>query len=196
MYTVIGSLRTRTLRVLWALEEMGLPYQHRPHPPRHEAVAQHNPSGKVPVLLDDDWALTDSTAILTYLADRHGLLTHPAGSRARAYQDSQTQTVLDEIEGLLWVASRHSFILPEEQRLPAIKDSLRWEFSRNVARLGQRLEGRQFVTGDMFTIADIVTAHNLRWAEVAKFPVTDRVVAAYFQRMSARPAYQRAAQAA
>ena len=80
-----------------------------------------NPAGKVPVLVVDGEPITDSTAILHYLADRHRALTYPAGTLDRARQDSLTQFLLDEFDAALWVAARHSFILPEELRMPAIK---------------------------------------------------------------------------
>jgi len=195
MYIVIGTRPTRTLRVLWALEEMGLPYENRSDPPRSAAVRQQNPSGKVPVLIcptdTGPVALTDSTAILTFLSDRHGQLTNPAGSIARAQQDSLTQVILDECDALLWTAARHSFILPAEHRLPAIKDSLRWEFGQNLARLADRLQG-PFLMGAQMTIADIIFAHCLSWAVAAKFPVDPPAMRHYHDRMRARPAYLRA----
>ncbi len=128
MYTVIGGIRSRALRVLWMLEELGEPYTHIAAAPRSDEVTALNPSGKIPVLLDGDATLTDSTAILTYLADKHGQLTYPAGTIDRARQDGITHFVLDEMDAILWTASRHSFVLPEDLRVPQIKDSLKWEF--------------------------------------------------------------------
>ncbi len=72
MYTVIGTVRTRAARVLWMLEELGLPYTHVAAGPRSDGVTPFNPAGKVPVLIADHVPITDSTAILTFLADRHG----------------------------------------------------------------------------------------------------------------------------
>ena len=60
------------MRVLWALEELGLEYIHHSAAPRSEQVRALNPLGKIPILVDGDAVLTDSTAILTYLADKHG----------------------------------------------------------------------------------------------------------------------------
>ena len=87
--------------------------------PRFRAL---NPLGKVPVLRDDAHTFTDSTAIMTYLADKHGQLTFPAGSPKRAVQDGHTGFLLDEFDACLWTAARHSFVLPEEKRVPAVKD--------------------------------------------------------------------------
>lgn len=193
MYTVIGTANSRTFRVLWMLEELGLPYDHRPEPPHSEAVRALNPAGKIPVLIDEGVPLTDSTAILQYLADRHGRFTHPAGSRERARQDSFTHCLLDEIEAPLWSAAKHAFVLPEEQRVPAIKDSLRWEFAQGIERLAARLGEGPWLTGGEFTVPDILLGHLCRWAGRAGFPVAAQAVVAHAERCAARPAFARVA---
>lgn len=190
MYTVIGKAQSRAFRVLWMLEELGLPYRHDPSLPHSDAVTLHNPSGKVPVLLTEDGtALTDSTAILTFLADSEGRMTAPAGTVARARQDALTQFLLGEFDALIWTAARHSFILPQEHRLPAIKDSLRWELARNAALLARMLGDGPFLTGSELTVPDILCAHCLSWARVAKFPVAEPALDAYMARIAERPAY-------
>lgn len=190
-YTVIGNAASRAARVLWMLEELGLPYEHIPVKPRTDEVMRLNPSGKVPVLLVDGQPVTDSTAILTFLADSTGRMTAPAGTLARARQDALTQAVLDEFDAVLWVAARHSFILPPEQRVPAVKDSLKWEFARNEKVLAQRLGDTPFLTGDTMTVPDIVLAHCGHWARAAKFDLTERKLIDYVDRMLDRPAFRK-----
>ncbi|MFW8635896.1 glutathione S-transferase family protein [Cribrihabitans pelagius] len=192
MYTVIGTPRTRAFRVLWALEEIGAPYELKLHGPQSPEVRALNTSGKVPVLVEGEEAISDSTAIVTYLADKHGQLTASAGTLARARQDALTHLVLDELDAVLWTAARHSFILPEEHRVSAVKESLKWEFARNLARLEARLGGH-FLMGDEFTIADIICGHCLNWAYAAKFPVESEGMLAYGKRLRARDAYRRVA---
>ncbi|MEX1661505.1 glutathione S-transferase family protein [uncultured Thioclava sp.] len=192
MYTVIGTVGSRTLRVLWTLEELGLDYEHVRAEPRSSDVVAFNPAGKVPVLVVDGTPITDSTAIITYLADAHGKLTHKAGSLERARQDSLTQFLLDEFDASLWTAARHSFVLPEELRLSGIKNSLRWEFERSQHTLMHRMGEGDFVMGDEMTVPDIILAHCLDWALLSKFPITEHRLSAYHARMRARPAYQRA----
>ncbi|SEQ00340.1 glutathione S-transferase family protein [Thalassovita taeanensis] len=192
MYEVIGNAQSRAFRVLWMLEELGQPYTHtnvKPHSP--EALAC-NPSGKVPSLRDGDAVLNDSTAILTYLADKHGALTYPAGTPERARQDALIHVALDELDAVLWTAARHSFILPPDKRVPEIKDSLKWEFSRNATRLADCIKG-PFLMGEKMTIADLITAHCLNWAYAAKFPIEDARLLTYAKSMRARDAYKRAA---
>jgi glutathione S-transferase len=193
MYTVIGTVKSRALRVIWMLEELGQPYDHVPAGPRSEDAQRHNPSGKIPALLVDGQPITDSVAIMTFLGDRHGALTFPAGTIDRARQDGFTQLVNDEFDSILWTAGRHSFVLPEEMRLPAIKDSLKWEFERSAARLGEVLGDGPFLMGETMTIPDILLAHCMRWAGNANFPVTDANLLAHRDRMTARPAFARAA---
>lgn len=192
MYTVVGGARSRAFRVLWALEELGIAYEHLNEGPRSAKVLELNPSGKVPVLLDGDQVITDSTAILTYLADKHGSLTHPAGTIARARQDAHLHFVLDEMDSVLWTASKHSFALPETMRVPEIKPSLKEEWRQSVERLDQRLAG-DFLAGDSLTVPDIVACHCLGWAVVAKFPMENERVKAWSKALRNRPAYQRAA---
>lgn len=191
MYKVYGSTMTRAFRVLWMLEEIGEPYEHIATPPRSDVVMALNPSGKIPVLQVDGETICDSTAILTYLADRHGKLTFPAGTVQRAQQDSLTFAILDELDAVLWTAARHSFVLPEDQRVPAVKPSLAWEFARNLDRLADRCEG-PFLMGDTMTIADIIATHCLNWAFSAKMPVENDKMKTYSKAMRAREAFQRA----
>lgn len=189
--TLIGSPKTRAFRAMWLLEELGLPYTHIAALPQSAEVRAHNPAGKVPVLLVGDQAITDSAAILTYLCDREARFTHPPGTLARAAQDSLTHLLLDEFDAVLWTAARHSFVLPQDMRLPAIKVSLKSEFAANAARLSARLTG-PFLMGDAMTLPDILLTHCLRWAANAQFPDPGPVLTDYFARMTARPAYLRA----
>jgi glutathione S-transferase len=190
-YTVIGDAKSRAARVLWMLEELGLPYEHIGAKPRTDEVTRVNPSGKVPVLLVDGQPITDSTAILTWLADSTGQMTEPAGSLARARQDAMTQAVLDEFDAVLWTAARHSFILPPEQRVAGVKESLRWEFARNQKVLAQRLGEGPFLMGERMTVPDIILAHCGHWARAAKFDLTEPALIDFTDRMLDRPSWDR-----
>ena len=191
-YTLIGAHRSRTFRVLWMLEELGVDFTHEAAQPRSDEVREFNPAGKVPVLLVDDTPITDSTAILTYLADKHGQFTHAPGTLDRARQDSMTQFLLDEFDSILWTAARHSFILPEELRQSDIKQSLKWEFVRSQKTLVSRMGQGPFLMGDTMTIPDIILTHCGRWADHANFEIAEPKLASYFAKMRQRPAYKRA----
>ena len=191
MYTVIGAPRNRTFRVIWMLEELGEPYERvkvKQHTPE---VLAHSVTGKLPVLVDDGEGVSDSAAILTYLADKHGRLTAPAGTMARAKQDAVTFQVLDDLESVIWIATRHGFILPEEHRCADLKDSAKWEWDRNLKLVEKRFKG-PFVMGDDFTLTDILLTHTLGWGLGAKFPFESDVLRDYMKRMGERDAYLRA----
>ncbi|MGX9355650.1 glutathione S-transferase family protein [Roseobacteraceae bacterium S113] len=190
MYEVLGSVGSRAFRVLWALEELGADYALTPAKPHSDAVRAHNPSGKIPVLLTEGTALTDSSAMMSFLADKHGALTFPAGSVERARQDALTHAILDELDAVLWTAAKHSFILPEDERVPDVKASLKREYERNIARLAEQLEG-PFLMGEMMTIPDIILTHCCNWAVSAKFPASPPALDAYLSAMRARPAFKR-----
>ncbi|WP_372570760.1 glutathione S-transferase family protein [Ruegeria jejuensis] len=190
MYKVYGKPVTRAFRVLWMMEEIGADYELIPAPSRSPEVTAVNPSGKVPVLEVEGASVSDSTAILTFLADRHGALTHPAGTIERAMQDAVTHLLLDEMDAVLWTAARHSFVLPQERRTPEVKESLKWEFERNLTRLAERIDG-PYLCGDQMTIADIICVHCLDWAVGAKFPFENQTLAEYAKPIRARAAFQR-----
>ena len=192
-YTLIGAVKSRAFRVLWTLEELGLDYDHIDAAPRSAEVMRVSPAGKVPVFIADDVPITDSVAIMTYLADRHGALAFAPGTTERAHQDSLTHLILDEFDALLWTAARHSFVLPEEHRLPAIKDSLQWEFTRSQSHIVSRMDANgPFLMGETMTIADILLAHCCGWATNAKFPITEPRLQAHMTMMRARAAFNRA----
>jgi glutathione S-transferase len=192
MYTLIGLTQTRALRVKWTLEELGLPYMQIPAKPQSDVAKEHNPSGKVPALIVDGAALTDSVAIITYLADKHNGLTLKAGTLGRARQDGFTHFVLDELDAILWTAARHSFVLPDDKRVPEVKTSLKWEFERSEALLVSQMGDGPFLMGAEFTIADILLGHCLDWAIGAKFGISQRRLKEYLITLHARPAYKAA----
>ncbi|MCH2165233.1 MAG: glutathione S-transferase family protein [Marinovum sp.] len=189
MYKIYGSVTSRAFRILWALEEVGAKYQFILAKPRSEAVTSIYPAGKVPVMEMDGQIITDSTAMMTYIADKHGALTYPAGTIERAQQDAVMHAILDEIDAVLWTAARYSFILPEEERMPAIKDPLKREYERSIGRLADRFQG-PFLMGEMMTVPDILLTHCCNWAVSAKFPKPPEQLVPYLSAMRDRPAFK------
>lgn len=189
MYKVIGGVKTRAFRVMWMLEELGQSYDLVPAAPRSEEARAYNPTGKVPALLDGEELLTDSVAIMQYLADKHGGLTAPAGTVARARQDAMLFWLIDEFDAILWATAKHSFVWPEEMRVPAIKDSLKAEFARAAKSLSQRLEG-PFLMGDAITVPDLLAVHCLNWSIGAKFDPVDDHLAEWASGLRKRDAFK------
>lgn len=190
MYEVFGAVGTRAFRVMWALEELGQPYKLTYAKPHDPVVTAVYPIGKVPAMRVGEHVISDSTAIMTYLADAHSGLLAPAGTIERAKQDGILHAINDELDAVLWTAARHSFVLPEAQRVPEVKPALKWEFNRNVSRMAERIT-TPFAAGDTFTIADILLTHCLNWAKSAKFDVENEKMLAYADTMRARDAYKR-----
>lgn len=189
MYTVIGSVKSRAFRVMWMLEELGQPYEVIAASPASEEARKYNPSGKVPALVDGEDVLTDSCAIMQYLADKHDGLTAPAGTPARARQDAMLFWLIDEFDAILWAAAKHSFVFPEEMRMPVIKDSLKGEFERAAKLLAEKMEG-PFLMGDEMTVPDILAVHCINWSIGAGFPAVDERLGAWAAGMRKRDAFK------
>ena len=91
---------------------------------------------------------------------------------------------------ILWLAARHSFILPEERRVNAIKPSLKWEFERNIDRIMSEKKSK-FLMGDEFMLPDIILAHCGSWARSAKFPSENKLFNDYIKMCYDRPAVRK-----
>ncbi len=192
MYTVIGHPRTRTLRVLYALEEIGLDYVVDPLTPRSDAVVALNPSGKIPVLMTDEGPIADSVAIMTYLADKHGQLTHPAGTYARARQDAMTQFLVAEVDAALWTYAKHTFALPEDLRIPEVKPTAKKEFAHAMSLVERMKADRPFLAGDRITVPDMILCQCTGWAMRAGFDLPDGDFGDWLKGLARRPAMRRA----
>jgi len=193
---------TRSIRARWTLQELGVEFE----PITVNLVAgEHrrpeflkiNPAGKLPVLVDGELALTESVAIVLYLAEKYpekGLL--PADLTARAQVNRWLLFAATELEQPLWRISRHTALYPEDKRLPGDVALARQEFKEMAAVLEKHLQGRQFVVGDRATVADFVTAYTLDWGGEARLLDELPVLRRYMERMYARPkAPQRIAEA-
>jgi len=189
MYKLIGSIKTRAFRVAWMLEELGQPYELVPAAPRSDEARAFNPTGKVPALMDGDTLLTDSVAIMQYLADKHALLTAPAGTTARARQDAMLFWLIDEFDAILWAAAKHSFVFPQDQRVPEIKASLKAEFARSAAALSAQLDG-PFLMGDAISVPDLLAVHCINWSIGAGFEPLDEKLAAWAAGIRKRDAFK------
>ena len=195
MYKLIGSVKSRAFRVLWLLEELGVPYKHLNVGPHSEEALRYNPSGKVPVLIDGDAVISDSSAIMTYLADKHGGLTAKAGTLERARQDALLHQILDEIDAVLWAACRRSLGLSNMNDAEAIREAFEREYKNNIVRIMKQFKG-SYLMGEKITIPDLVLTHCGGWAFVAKFPTDNAEFKEYLKSMRGRPSYKKASEAA
>lgn len=198
MITLYGAGESRSFRALWALEEAGLEYTYAPVQfgsdvgPTGTGSNEYrslNSQGKVPTLLEGDLILTESGAILNYLASKNpaaGLLPD-SSARERARYDELCLFVLTDLEQPLWSNGKHRFALPAEQRIESMLPLSHWEFAKSLRALGRHMENCEYAVADRFTCADILVAQTLRWAERFGFELPPEF-AAYKNRQYARPA--------
>lgn len=200
MIHIYGFPATRSVRATWALEEAGADYRFVPVDLAQGAHKQAeylrlNPAGKVPALVDGDLLLSESAAICTYIGEQFplsGLVPPPTQAAERAHYFQWCFFAISELEAPLWTMGKHTRFLPEERRVPAVKDTCLWEFARAAAILARHLENREYAVGSHFTAADILLAGTLNWARLSKIPLDAPVLDAYADRMLARPALARA----
>jgi glutathione S-transferase len=185
---------TRSIRARWALQELGVDFdavtvnlragEHRD--PRFLAI---NPAGKLPVLVDGDMVLTESVAIVLYLAEKYphrGLIPADLWQRAQVYR--WLLFTATELEQPLWRITRHTMLYPEHQRLPGDVPIARHEFKAMAAVLEGHLQRRSFVVGDRLTVADLVLAYTLDWANEIELLDGLPQLQGYMKRMYDRPA--------
>jgi glutathione S-transferase len=190
MYRLHGTVKSRAMRPLWLLEELGAPYELIEAEPRSDAARAVSPTGKIPALEHEGAVLGDSVAIMHFLADRHGAFAHAPGSHARARQDAVTMAALELLDAPLWAYAQHSFVLPEARRVAEVKATLRWQVGLAMASLGEMLDG-EYAAGGEPTVADILLAHCCGWAAGLKMG-PEGPLREHMTRMRARPAFRRA----
>jgi glutathione S-transferase len=183
----------RDLRVRWALEEAGLPYQQKllahgeNNSPEHRAL---QPFGQVPVYQEGDLTLFESGAILMHIAQKTPALM-PADAAGRAQVSQWMFAALNSVEPHIANLTTIDLFNPNEEwaklRRPGAEKFLRGRLDGLVAGLG----AREYLTGQ-FTVADLLMTtvlRNLRHTEIlADYPSLE----AFKARCEARPAFERA----
>jgi len=193
MMKLYGAPPTRALRVIWLLNELGLEYEMLPvdllqGENQQQDFLTLNPAGRVPVLVDGSLVLTESAAIQLYLADKNpeaGFIPAAVEDRAQMYR--WIFFLVTEIEQPLWRIARHSFVYPEEKRLPQDVSLARQECVEMVAVLERHMEKREFMVGDRLSVADFNAAYILDWANEEKMLDGAPRLREYLRSMYARP---------
>lgn len=184
---------TRSIRARWMLQELGVDFEavtvnlvageHR-----HPEFLKINPAGKVPVLIDDGLILNESVAIVQYLGEKYpdfGFI--PTDPRLRADAHRWILFTVTELEQPLWRISRHTFLYPEEDRLPADVALARRDFLPMAAVLESHMKEHTYAVGDRVTIADFIVAYTLDWADEVQLLGEFPTLRSYLERMYARP---------
>ena len=184
---------TRSIRVRWTLQELGVDFESATvnltageH--RRPEFLKINPAGRVPVLVDGDFVLTESVAIVLYLAEKYlhkGLV--PTDLKQRAQVNRWLLFTATELEQPLWRIARHTALYPKHLRLPAEVSLARQDFTDMAAVMEAHMQGRKFIVGDTLTVADLVGAYTLDWANEAQLLDDFPQLLGYMERMYARP---------
>ena len=184
---------TRSIRARWTLQELGVEFEpvtvnlfagdHR-----RPDYLKINPAGKLPALVDGDMVLTESCAIVVYLAEKYPeKRLIPAHPQQRAQMFRWLLFTTTELEQPLWRISRHSSLYPEEKRIPGDIPLARDDFTAMAKVLDDDMAGRPFIVGDQVTVADFVLAYTLDWAGAAKLLGGFPRLQTYMEQMYARP---------
>jgi glutathione S-transferase len=184
---------TRSIRVRWTLQEIGIPFESvsidmRRDEHRRPEFLKINPAAKLPVLVDGDSVLTESIAIVLYLAEKHPekqLLPVSPDERAQAYR--WLLFAATELEQPLWRISKHTAIYPEDRRLVADIALAREDFAPMARVLANHMAERAYVVGHAVTVADFVLAYTLDWANEAQMLADLPCLRDYVERMYQRP---------
>ncbi len=153
---------TRDLRVLWALEEMGLPYEivgmdHPNHDLDRDEFRAKNPFAQIPVIDDDGVVVTESGAILLYLARKSGkLMPHDLAGEAQVFRWSIAALTSVEVPVLaMW------FVGISGGKGSKPHEALQKWSDKRLEQLDGWLADRTFVATNEFTVADILMTHVL-----------------------------------
>ncbi len=196
MLTLYGTSKSRSARSLWALEELGLKYQHVPVEVANAKSPEHlrrNPNGHIPVLEDDGHYLWESMAINLYLAEKYGKAPlWPATSDSHGDCYKWSFFGITEIEPHLLTILRNRLFVPADQRDEKAIQNATESLKAPFKVLDDQLKSRPFLLGNDFTIADLNVASVLSFAMLAKVDLTSTpAMQAWLQKCLGREANQR-----
>jgi glutathione S-transferase len=176
MTTLYGSSKSRAARSLWALEELGVKYDHVPIAPgeaKSPDNLKRNPNGHIPVLEDDGTTVWESMAVNLYLAEKYGkdsLWPSDLAGRAGAYKWSVW--AMTEVEPHLMTILRNRVLNPPDKRDEAAASAAVEAFKGPMKVLDQALQGHEYLLGNSFTVADLNVASVMSWAAMMRLDLS------------------------
>ena len=184
--------KTRDLRILWALEEIGLPYEivgmdHPNHDLDSPSYRALNPFGQIPVIDDDGIVVSESGAILLYLARKTGkLMPRDLAGESQVIRWSIAALSTIELPLLsMW------FVNLSGGKGTAPSEALEGWGNMRLAQLDGWLANRQFVAADELTVADILITHVLDAGTPKEMLAAYPHLVAYRDRCLGRPAWKK-----
>jgi glutathione S-transferase len=200
MLKIFHAPRTRSLRVVWLCEEMGVPYQLEVEKfgAPSAAVLAVNPLGAFPALVDGDVTMIESIAIMMYIMGKYGPTDLALSPRDPGYAKYLQFLVFGESGMAMYcnplIATR--FRAPEDRRDNWTVDYLRTTVSQRLDFVDKQFGEGPYIAGNRFTAADISIGYTLGITDFAASCKLSPRLQAYHDRLTARPAYQRAMAAA
>ena len=188
--------QTRSIRPRWLLEELDIPYTLREVDLFGGERNPVHPLGSVPAVHIDGETMIESGAICHWLADRFPdkQLAPPLQSAQRARYEQWMFFVPGTLEPPAFEILMHTLILPEKHRVPEIVSFAEKQYRRVLRVLEKELDHGGYLIGEQFCCADILLGTTLNWLPEQLESLT--ALQNYLQRVTARPAFQRAMQSA
>jgi glutathione S-transferase len=177
MIQLYGNLRSRAMRCLWMLEEVGEPYQLIEKSTRADDLqsAEYlrlNPNARIPALVDGEVVLWESMAINLYLAQKYQGPMHCAGPEGLGLSAQWSFWAVLEIEALLLDLLQHRAVLPEFARDASYAERDELLLRKPLGILNDALAGREYLVGNSFTVADLNVASILVWGKIARLDMS------------------------
>lgn len=191
--------KSRSLRPLWLLEEMGLDFELKTITYNSEYFASDeyreiNPMGKVPALYDGENPVLESTVIMQYILAKHGPSPLSIEPEEADYGFYLTWLHMAE-SGLSHYLSVYLGQMMDQEKYGVSKgfeSYVKYQAEKAFEMLDNHLAGRSFIASDRFSAADISVGYSLFLANaLCGLPLPDRVQA-YFERLQDRPAWKKA----
>lgn len=196
--TLWGIGSTRTMRVHWAMHELKLSYITNPISARSGATQTQsftalNPRQKIPLLIDGDFVMGESAAIVGYLSQKYsteGNSLIPSGVTEHARWLEWCFFLVAELDSAsLYVMRRHGDLKHIYGEAPGVVNQAAVYFQKQLLHVeGALADGRDYLLGDQFTSADIILTTCLTWAMFYKIELP-KTFNSYLRRIAARPAY-------
>jgi glutathione S-transferase len=173
MLQLYGNPRSRAMRCLWMLEEMGEPYQLIEKSTRADDLqsAEYlrlNPNARIPTLVDGDVVLWESMAINLYLAQKYEGPMRCAGPEVLGLAAQWSFWAILEMEALLLDLLQHRALLPEFARDASCAERDELLLRKPLSVLNDVLAGREYLVGNSFTVADLNVASILVWGKMSR----------------------------